>query len=109
MTLIETIGPVAGEMEVDLVTGEISADGKCTRLHVPSAGKIVKFHFGQAAIGRYTAVTVLKKGEMKMVISENQVTETLEDQNLKKDDHTRRIVATKEMRASMTMDSWWSN
>ena len=92
----------------EVLAEETQAYGKCTMLHVPSAEKIVKFRFGQAVIGRYTAVTVLNKGEMKTEIPVNQGEETSAGQILKKEGHIRMVV-TEEIHAVMTTDNSWSN
>ena len=93
----------AGEgLEEEIPEGE-----KCTTLHVPSAVKIVKSRFGQAGIGRYTAVTVLNKGEMKTEIPGNQGEETSAGQVLEKEDHIR-VVVIEEIHVE-TADNSWSN
>ena len=103
------IGQVEEEEAVDLMVVEVTlADGKCTMLHVPSAEKIVKFRFSQAVIGQYTVVTVLKKGEVKTEIPENQGEETSAGQILKKEGHIREVV-TEEIHAVMTTDNSRSN
>lgn len=90
----------------DLVAGEeASGDGKCTTLLVPSAVEIVKFHSCQRMTDRYTVVTVLKKGEMKMEIPGNQEDEASAGQILKKDDLIHRIAVTAEVHAGQTMDN----
>ena len=92
----------------EVLEEEIQADGKCTMLHVPSAVKIVKSRFGQARIGRYTAVTVLNKGEMKTEVPGNQGEETSAGQILKKEGHIR-VVVTEEIHAVEIADNSWIN
>jgi hypothetical protein len=75
------------EAEGLAVEEEILADGKCTKRRAPSAEKIVKFRFSQEMTDRYTAVIVLRKGEVKIVTFGDQVTETLGDQSLKREIH----------------------
>lgn len=57
----------------------------CTRQHAPNAAMSVKFHFGQAAKGRFTAVIVLKKEVTRLADQENQTGEMIKGQGLKKD------------------------
>ena len=81
----------------EVLAEETQAGGKCTMLHVPSVVKIVKSRFGQARIGRYTAVTVLKNGETKMEDPVKQVAGILIGPGMKKEDlipETREIVET---------------
>lgn len=75
-----------------MVGEETQGDGKCTEQDVGSVVKIAKFRFGQVVTGRYTAVTVLKKEETKMV--------TFGDQ---KGDHIHQIAG--EMHEAETADN----
>lgn len=92
----------------EVLAKEAQADGKCTTLHVPSAVKIVKSRFGQARIDRYTAVTVLNKGEMKTEIPGNQGEEASAGQILKTEGHIW-VVVTEEMLAVEIADNLWIN
>lgn len=69
--------------------------GLCIAQHVPSAAMSVKFHFGQAVKGRYTAVIVLKEEVTRMAIQENQTGEAIEGQSLKKDGPHRHQLITR--------------
>lgn len=82
--------------EVLAVAEETLEGEKCTTLPAPSAERIVRFRFGQMKTGRSTVATVLKKGETKTEIPENQEEETSEG-------HIR-VVATEEIHAVMTAD-----
>lgn len=75
----------------------------CITLPAPSAVKTVKFHSGQAGIDRYTAVTVLNKGETKTEITGNHQEETSAGQILRKGDHIRQIAG--EMYEAETADN----
>jgi len=89
----------------EVLAEETQADGKCTTLHVPSAVKIVKSRFVQIVIGRYIAVTVLRKGETKMVDLGVQATETSAGQILTKDGQTHQIVVIEEIQVVGIVDN----
>ena len=110
MTGVET-GVAAGLVEeipadevLVVVVVEISEDGKCIMPHVPSAVKTVKFRLCQVETDRYTAAIVLKRGETKTEIPENQGEGASEDQILRKEGHIR-VEVTEETHAVMTIQN----
>ena len=97
------------EIQADVVLVEvIQAVGKCTQLRVPNAVKIVKSRLCQVVIDRYTAVTVLNKGEMMTEIPVNPGEDTSAGQILTKEGHILEV-GTEEIQVVMVTDNSRSN
>lgn len=89
------------------VVVETLQDEKCTERFVLNAVENVKFLFDQETIGRYTAVTVLKKEKVETMIPGDQEVEITEGQILKKEGRIREV-AIEEIHAETVDNSWIS-